>query len=301
MQTRITITLLLALLVITACKAQDDGALTTVPPLPEDHSFGPPQRVVIEGYAGDAMEPFLSRDGRWLFFNDLNSKHRDTKLFFAERVHARHFRFGGEVLGVNTPALEAVASLDGAGRFYFISTRSYFDNRMTIYSGAFAAPQVTAVAAVPGMATSPVGQLIFDAEISADGETLYYAEGRFRGGPMPETADLAVAQREGDGFRVAPRSAEIFRALNTEALEYALALSPDELEIFFTRIYHLRSGPATVMLRATRPNKNAAFGAPQRISTVSGLTEAPTLAPDGRAIYYHRLEGGRYVLERVAR
>ncbi len=294
-------TTLIALLVITACKAPHDSALTSVPQLPEDHSFGPPQRVVIEAYAGDAMEPFLSRDGRWLFFNDLNSKHRDTKLFFAERVDALHFRFGGEVLGVNTPALEAVASLDDAGRFYFITTRSYFENRMTIYAGPFTAPMVTAVAAVPGMATSQIGQLIFDAEISADGETLYYAEGRFRGGPMPETADLAVARREGAGFRVAPRSAEIFRALNTEALEYALALSPDELEIFFTRIYHLRSGPATVMLRATRPNKSAAFGAPQRISAISGLTEAPTLAPDGRGIYYHRLEGGRYVLERVAR
>lgn len=293
--------ILVALLVITACKAPDDGALTSVPPLPEDHSFSQPQRVVIEGYAGDAMEPFLSRDGRWLFFNDLNSKQRDTKLFFAERLDALHFRFGGEVLGVNTPALEAVASLDGTGRFYFISTRSYFDNRMTIYSGVFAAPQVTAVAAVPGMATSQIGRLIFDAEISADGETLYFAEGRFRGGPMPESADMALARQEGEGFRVAPRSGEIFRALNTEALEYALALSPDELEIFFTRIYHLRSGPATVMLRATRPNKNAAFGAPQRLSAISGLAEAPTLAPDRRAVYYHRLDGGRYVLERVAR
>lgn len=300
MRQRSTISLF-ALLVIAACKGPGEGTLTSLPPLPEDHSFGPPQRVVIEAYAGDAMEPFLSRDGRWLFFNDRNDTRRDTKLFFAERVEALHFRFGGEVLGVNTPALDAVASLDRTGRFYFISTRSYFDNRKTIYSGAFAAPNVTAVVAVPGMATSEIGQLIFDAEISADGETLYFAEGRFRGGPMPEAANLAVARREGEGFRVLPQSAEIFRALNTEALEYALALSPDELEIFFTRIYRLRGGPATVMLRATRPNKNAPFGAPQRISAISGLAEAPTLAPDGRAIYYHRLEGARYVLERVTR
>jgi hypothetical protein len=34
------------------------------------------------GYTGDAMEPFLSRDGELLFFNSLNDG-RDTSLFLA--------------------------------------------------------------------------------------------------------------------------------------------------------------------------------------------------------------------------
>jgi len=35
----------------------------------EYRGFGAPQRVTIRGYDGHAMEPFLTRDGRYLMFN----------------------------------------------------------------------------------------------------------------------------------------------------------------------------------------------------------------------------------------
>lgn len=35
-------------------------------------AFADPERVTIQGYDGDAMEPFLSRDGRFLLFNNRN-------------------------------------------------------------------------------------------------------------------------------------------------------------------------------------------------------------------------------------
>jgi hypothetical protein len=41
--------------------------------------------------------------------------------------------------------------------------------------------------------------------------------------------------------------------------------------------------------------------APQRVSAITGFVEAPALSPDGRALYYHKLEGGRFVIYRVAR
>ena len=39
------------------------------PPGTPGGEFTHPQRVTIRGYNGDAMEPFLTRDGRYLFFN----------------------------------------------------------------------------------------------------------------------------------------------------------------------------------------------------------------------------------------
>lgn len=41
---------------------------------PLTHEFGDPKRVEIIGYRGDAMEPFISRDGAYLFFNNLNAR-----------------------------------------------------------------------------------------------------------------------------------------------------------------------------------------------------------------------------------
>ena len=86
---------------------------------------GDPLRVTIAGYDGDAMESFLSRDALYLFFNDLHDPAVDTKLHWAERVADSTFHYRGEISGVNSSALDAVAPMDRAGVFYFVSTRSY--------------------------------------------------------------------------------------------------------------------------------------------------------------------------------
>jgi hypothetical protein len=39
-----------------------------------------PQPVAIEGYTGDAMEPFISPDGRFLFFKNSNDAKVDTNF-----------------------------------------------------------------------------------------------------------------------------------------------------------------------------------------------------------------------------
>src|SRR5277367_744711 len=72
---------------------------------PESTVFQNPQRITIEGYEDDAMEPFVTRDGKYLFFNNLNEPRVNTNLFWAERVDDLHFKFRGEIKGVNTPAL----------------------------------------------------------------------------------------------------------------------------------------------------------------------------------------------------
>jgi hypothetical protein len=50
--------------------------------------FANPQRVTIRGYSDDAMEPFLTRDDKYLFFNNSNDPQVNTKSSLG-RAHRR--------------------------------------------------------------------------------------------------------------------------------------------------------------------------------------------------------------------
>ncbi len=114
---RLTGVLLVAAIMGCAGRPQNDPNVTS--------RYGAPQRVTISGYAEDAMEPFISRDGRYLLFNNLNDPSVNTDLHFAERVDDNTFRYRGKLSGVNTTALEGVPTMDGSGTLYFVSPRSY--------------------------------------------------------------------------------------------------------------------------------------------------------------------------------
>ena len=245
------------------------------------------------------MEPFLTRDGRYLLFNNSNDPKVNTNLHYAERMDELSFEYRGEIGGVNTSALEGVPSLDRQGTFYFVSTRSYNETLSTLYRGKWSNGRVADVGLVSGVSKKQPGALNFDAEISADGNTLYFVDGVFTGGPVPKAGDIAVAVRDGAGFRRLERSAELFAGVNTDRLEYAPATSTDELELFFTRldVNHRHIG----IYRAARARVTVPFEPPQRIGAITGFVEAPTLSPDGKALYYHKKDGGRYVIYRVTR
>lgn len=260
--------------------------------------FASPERVTVDGYPGHAMEPFLAADGRLLFFNDLNDPSVDTNLHWAERVDDVRFRYRGELAGANSKQLDGVASLDEAGNFFFVSTRSYAETASTLYRGRFVGGEVEGVGLVPAVSAVTPGIVSFDAEISRDGTTLYFAEGRFTGGPVPESADILIAVRDGSGFARSAQGGAILIAVNTTAaLEYAPAISASGLELFFTRL----SGTDAGIFAATRSATTSAFGAPRRLTAITGFVEGPSLSPDGRSLYYHRREGERFVLYRVSR
>lgn len=281
-----------------APRQADDGAIT--PPVAEYRAFGAPQRVAIRGYVGDAMEPFITKDGRYLLFNNRNDPRTNTNLHFAERVDDLTFQYRGEIGGVNTPVLEGVPSLDRDGSLYFISVRSYQETFSTLYRGRFDHGTVSGVELVGGVSQRKPGIVMFDAEISADGRTLFVVDGHFAGGPVPKSADIAIAVRDGSGFRRLPASAELLKNVNTRALEYAPAVSGDLMELFFTRMAGPIGSPP-VILRSVRHRVDEPFGMPERVSAITGHVEAPTLSGDGRALYYHKLDGNRFVIYRTAR
>jgi hypothetical protein len=113
--------------------------------------FSDPEPVQIVGYSGDAMEPFISRDGKYLFFNNRNDPGVDTNLHWADNVDGKTFRYRGEIQGVNTRSLEGVPSMDRAGTFYFISPRSYDRTLSTIYHGQFNNGRVENVELLEGL------------------------------------------------------------------------------------------------------------------------------------------------------
>ncbi|MBV9934686.1 MAG: PD40 domain-containing protein [Actinobacteria bacterium] len=263
----------------------------------------PPQAVIIAGYSGDAAEPFLSRDGRWLFFNSGYAAGTNTDLFAAERVDDLHFVFRGPVAGANSSDLDAVASTDVRGEFFFISPRSYDKTQSTVYRGTLspAGASLADVALVPGLQASGPAKVVFDAEVSPDGNWLLFAEGQYvpyNPLAIPATADLQLARRGGAGFVRDPSGSALFANVNSPALEYAPALSPDGLTLSFTR---LSAGPAAdpQIFLATRPNLRSPFGPPARVSAATGYVEAATFSPDGRAIYFHHKVGNQLRIERL--
>lgn len=259
--------------------------------------FSQPQRVTIRGYDSDAMEPFLSRDGKYLFFNNLNEAPVNTDLFYAERIDDLTFQFKGPVGGVNTPALEGVASMDRDGNFYFISPRSYDRTASTIYRGRFANGAVTGVELVPGVSLAKPGIVNFDAEISAYGDTLYFVESQFDRHGHPRSAKILFARRVGDRFVRADDSERIMKTINTGVLDYAPSTSVSELELYFTRLKRW----SVAIYVATRPDTSSPFGEPRRIEAAGGFVEGPTVSPDGKAIYFHKKEAGHLVLYRTTK
>jgi Tol biopolymer transport system component len=261
--------------------------------------YAAPQRVAIRGYTGDAMEPFITRDGRFLLFNNRNEGPVNTNLYYAERVDDVTFDYKGEIAGVNTAALEGVPTLDRNRNFYFVSDRSYARTFSTLYRGHFVDGQVSNVELVPGVSRETPGWVNFDVEVSADGDTLYFVDSEFRdGGPV--SAMLVVADRQGAGFVRRADSAELMRNVNAQGLVYAPSIATDGLTLFFTAA---RKGSAAgvAIYMATRTSLQAPFGPPLRLQALDGFVEGPSISSDGLSLYFHRRDGDHFSIYRATR
>ena len=171
-------------------------------------------------------------------------------------------------------------------------------NYESVFRGTFNAGSgaVSGIVPVAHLSEGIAGHLNFDVEISPDGRTLYFADGVFSGNSFPDTSDLAYAVDSGSGF---VRNPAIMANLNTADLEYAAGISANGLELFFTRLR--LSTVETTIYRTTRPDTSSPFGPPQRVSAISGFVEAPSLSPDEKSLYYHKNDGGKFVIYRVTR
>jgi hypothetical protein len=283
---------------------------------PATDFYQDPQPVTVLGYDASKgiMEPFITRDGQFLLFNNGNAAHnthgkkRDPNLHHAQRINDHTFQYLGEIRGANSSMVDGAPSLDQNNRLFFISPRAYKAKRSTIHSGIFKNGKVTGVGLVNGdISPNKPGWLNMDAEISANGRTLYYVVNEWNTEfNVPKTSDLHVAQRVLGRFQRRDDSDAIFRNINTEELEYAPSLSADQLELSFTRSRIIIKngnfrGMISRILVASRRSRKEPFSEPRWIRAITGLVEGPTFTPDKEFLYYHKQEAGTFRLYRVKR
>lgn len=255
--------------------------------------FTRPRPVTIQGYDKDVMEPFITRDGKYLFFNSNKTLFKSKDIYWAKRINDHTFRFMGEVQGINTGAVEGVPSMDRYGNFYFVSTSNYKPfNLVTVYRGKFHNGHVSNVTPIPEISLNKAGWLNMDVEISEDGNTLYSTQTYFGSGPPPKKSYFFQARKQGGHFVVDMDSAHIYRYINQDEIVYAAAVSTDELEFFYTRL-KITDGkpPVFETLRASRATRQAAFSKPEVITAINGFAEAPALSADEKLLYFHKKPG----------
>src|ERR1700735_3418872 len=194
-----------------AAGADDSASIAEAPDAsPTFGVFTNPQPVTIEGYSQEAMEPFVSPDGNYLFFNSSNSA-SPTNLYYATRIDDVTFQFVGEVGGINTEGpLNAVGSMDDNDTFYFVSNRNYVSPTFsTIYSCSFSNGNCSSIAAVPGISKKKLFDINFDACISPARNTLYFDDGVYSSKLQLQRASIAIARGRGDHFKRLNDSATI--------------------------------------------------------------------------------------------
>ena len=263
--------------------------------------------VVITGYSSDAMEPFISKDGNYLFFNNLKGVN-GKDLYYAERVDDTTFEFKGEIEGVNTIAVDGNPTMDAQNNFYFISTRDLATGIKTIYGGIFNNGTVSNLHVINGTINIPTPYWInMGAEISKNGNTLFTSNAKFNiGDNFPNEGNIRFAIKDGNEFNIPNNETEILVNINTDdAIEYAGELSSDELEIFYSQVT-LSNPPLFKMFYAKREGINGAFGNPISIAepfegNPNAFVEAPTLSDDGKRLYYHKLNNGVFSIFMLSR
>ncbi|QBA63136.1 hypothetical protein [Muriicola soli] len=259
--------------------------------------FGSPQRVTVQGYDDQIMEPFLSRDGSILFFNNWNNPSVDTNLHWSTRINNTLFEYQGELQGVATEDLEGVPTMDQNNTLYYVYTGDYFQTLQSIYKGTYEDGVLSNISVVENLSLNEPGWLNFDVEVANDGQTLYFVDGLYDENGGPREANFSIARKSGTEFQRDPNSATILANINTEDLEYAAAISKNELELSFTRIIGDISPDSEARIYiATRTSTDLPFSVPQLITEITGFVEGPTFSADDNGLYYHKKENEDFVL-----
>ena len=262
-------------------------------------SFGDEIDVNIIGLTFDAMEPFISADGNYLFFNNINDG-INTKLFYATKINNSTFTFVGELTGTNqitAPHLDAVGDMDSNGNFYWTSTRNYPTELDNLFRGNFSSGSVINIERVRGDFNMNIaGWLVMDHGISLDGEFLYFNNARFdsQNCQGPCETNIGVAKKINTiTFNKLPNSTSILQNINdVNYIYYAPCISSDNLELYYTRYLKGTITPNTIfeICVAVRNNSVDNFSVPKVLfsESIVNLIEAPSLTVDKKIIYYHK-------------
>lgn len=271
--------------------------------------YGRPEKIAIDGYNDECMEPFVSVDGSVLYYNNNNDIKQPTHIHMARRSGKSTYKYVGLVPGTSSQAKDMAPTIDSLGAFYFTSTRTYDHDLNSIFVGTLINGSVSDVKPVSGDISPRIhGWINMDCGISSDGNEMYISRARFDIPPtIPRESDLILALKRNGRFQIDPLSNKILRNVNTSALEYAPEISEDGLELYFTRagnrvVDGRPTGPALRIMVATRKAKTDPFELAKVIRSIEGFVEAPTLTQDLQELFFHKKdEKGRLCIYRANR
>lgn len=284
-------------------------------------TFSNPQPVYIanlpKGYSGTPIsteEPFVSRDGKFLFFNS-GDKENHKDLHFAE-WKGGSWQYRGEVDNkVNTAKeVEGNPTMDAGYNFFYIdSSTQTMVRKSRFYPITGKLGALRDVKGVPERVVKPFKRFQgnMGVEVSADGEFLYFSRATwemrgFKLGPFEDSDILFSKRQEGKYLYNESEVKRVMQYINTPDMEYAASISVDGLELFFTRLSltDLKKGKVqSQIMRATRGNLLEAFGRPQTVVAIGSddFVEGPSISPDGKELYYHKRVGEKFRLYKVVR
>ena len=284
--------------------------------------FENPQAIDIHGLPNGAggtpistEEPFVSRDGRFLFFN--TGEHENNKdLHYAECIPNRWVYRGQIGPNVNNAKdVQGNPTMDSSYNFFYIDSGSETMVRMGRFSpDKGELTSIQDVEGVPKREVKLIAQKVsgtMGVEVSADGKVIYFSRatwdlnglalGRLLGSDI-----FFATERDGKYVYDDMEAQHIMRHINTSDLEYAASISSDGLELFFTRLSltDLTSGKIrSKIMRSTRVSLSEAFSKPIEIEAMgsSDFVEGPAISADAKELYYHRREGDKFRLYKVIR
>lgn len=278
------------------------------PKISDSKLYGDPQLVEIIGYSEDAMEPCISPDGRYLFFNNSNGDRVDTHVHFAERVAGTKFRYLGILEGSRSLKKDMAPTMTVDGRVIFTTLRSFDKDHRSLYCGIFKNNRLTDVAPVSGdLAPSQPFWIDMDCGVDPVGKVLVVSRAQFlpfQG--VPSKCDLFLARKKADGsFMTDSDSDTVLKTVNSAELEYAPAITADGLELYFTRASESsdakKPAPNVEIFVSHRPDSHAAFQQPRRLGALQGFVEAPSLTLDKKELYFHKKDGPSFHIYRALR
>ena len=271
--------------------------------------------IGVDGTAISTEEPFISRDGQFLFFN---TGHRENNkdLHYAKKL-AETWVYQSEI-GPNINDKKEVQgnpTMDVNNNFFYVDSGV----KRMIRIGQFSADtgqviNVKDVDAIPNRDVKLFAQHVdgnMGVEVSSDGNTVYFSRARwamnvFSLGKLMGSNILFLSKKNKKYVFDEVEIKRIMKHINSPDLEYAASISDDGLELFFTR-FVLADLQADVIrsmiMHATRTSISSPFDPPQIIESIgrSAFVEGPAISNTNKELYYHKLEGAKFKIYKVSR
>ena len=304
---------LLSLIIISGCKVEEEAVI---------QEFATPEQVFIEnlpegsfGTPISTEEPFISRDGKYLFFNTAHSEN-NKDLHYAIRSGIS-WVYSGEIgPDLNdTKEVQGNPTMDSFRNFFYIDSgvehmviRGIFSEQSGILESVaeFTAVPKRVVDISKGTLTGNMG-----VEVSRNGDFIFFSSAvwKFEGTKVITItgSDLKLIFRvNGNYVFDENESFKIMKNINTSDLEYAASISSDGLELFFTRLLvsDLESGVfRSRIMYSVRDSLNSPFNPAVMIGSIGpdDFVEGPAITDDGSELYYHKKVGEKFMLFKVKR